>query len=68
MEKNGCKNEKKTGAVIEKCARIGTYYRNERALRKIDVSTGTTNVMAWPVNTLYSISAYFRDPSYYRLT
>ena len=66
LERNGCKKEKKTGKDIEKCGDILSYYRNERALKTIEISTGTTNVLWWPVSTPASVSAFFRDPSYFR--
>ena len=66
MEKNGCKSDKKSGALTQKCAGILAFYRNERALRKLTVSTGTTNILAWPIIGTPTISAYFRDPSYFR--
>jgi murein DD-endopeptidase MepM/ murein hydrolase activator NlpD len=66
LTKNGCSKEKKTGEDIEKCGNILSFYRNEKALKKIEVSTGSINIMAWPINTPKSITAFFKDPSYYR--
>lgn len=40
------------------------FYRNEHALRNIDVLTGTTNIMQWPVIS-NRITTYFRDASYF---
>ena len=40
------------------------FYRNEHALKNIDVLTGTTNIMQWPVIS-NRISTYFRDVLYY---
>jgi murein DD-endopeptidase MepM/ murein hydrolase activator NlpD len=66
LTKNGCQKEKKSIQDMEKCANILSFYRNERALKTIDISTWSTNVMAWPVHTIESISAFYKDPSYYR--
>ena len=66
FDKNGCKKDKKTGQEIEKCGNILAFYRNERALKKIEIATGTINIMSWPVRTVTSVSAFFKDPSYYR--
>ncbi len=65
LEKNGCEKEKKTGADIEKCGNILAFYRSERALKKIEISTGSHYIMDWPVATVRGISSYFRDASYY---
>lgn len=39
LEKNDCKKEKKTGMEVEKCGNILSFYRNERALKKIEIAT-----------------------------
>jgi septal ring factor EnvC (AmiA/AmiB activator) len=49
LEQNGCQKEKKTGADIERCGDILAFYRNERALKKLEVSTGSENIMDWPI-------------------
>lgn len=64
LEKNGCMVAKKTPADVAKCGMMQAFYRNERALKKIDVLTGTTNIMQWPV-TSSRITTFFRDDSYY---
>ena len=64
LEKNGCNIVKKSALDVQKCSMMLSYYRNERALRNIDVATGTTNIMQWPVNSS-RITTYFRDPDYY---
>ena len=66
LDQNGCSVKEKTGRDIEKCGNILSFYRNEKALKNVKISSGTTNIMAWPIDTIPSISAYFRDPSYYR--
>ncbi len=66
LEKNGCNKGKKTGKDIEKCSNILSFYRNERALKEIDVATWSTNIMSWPIRTPKSISAFFKDTSYFR--
>lgn len=66
LEKNGCNKWKKTGKDIEKCSSILSFYRNERALKEIEISTGSTNIMSWPLRTPVSISAFFKDTSYFR--
>jgi hypothetical protein len=66
LEKNGCRAEKKTGADIERCDAIMSYYKNERALSKIEFLTGTTNIFSWPSATQGSITAFFRDNGYYQ--
>lgn len=65
LEKNGCNAKKKTGKDIEKCAGILSFYRNERALTKIQIATGSMNIMEWPVQNAQHISTYFRDPEYF---
>lgn len=66
LEQNGCQKQKKTWKEIEKCAHILSFYRNEKALKSVKVSSGTENIMTWPLDTITTISTYFRDPSYYR--
>ncbi len=66
LEKNGCNVVKKNTHDVEKCSRMLAYYRNERALKKMEVLTGTTNVMQWPT-TSNRITTYFRDAYYYTL-
>lgn len=66
MEKNGCKTEKPTSSLLDKCDRIGAFYKNERELRKLDIDTAEKNPLFWPMRTTPEISTYFRDPSYYR--
>lgn len=39
LEKNDCKKDGKTGMEIEKCNSILSFYKNERALKKIEIST-----------------------------
>jgi murein DD-endopeptidase MepM/ murein hydrolase activator NlpD len=65
LEKNGCTKKEKTGQDIEKCANILTFYRNEKALKKVSFSTGTSNIMTWPIDTIKSISSYYKDADYY---
>lgn len=67
LDKNGCNAEKKTGEDIEKCGNILAFYRNERALKRISISSGTLNVFEWPISKSETISAFFKDPSYYRV-
>lgn len=66
LQRNGCTSEKKTGAVYEKCVSIRNFYKNESELKKMTSSDATTNTMSWPLAKVSSISAYFRDPSYFR--
>lgn len=66
LEKNGCKKEKRSGEDIEKCGNILAFYRNERALKKLDIGSGSANIMDWPVDADRGISSYFKDTSYYR--
>jgi hypothetical protein len=65
LDKNGCNKKDRTQKDIENCGNILTFYRNEKALRKVEVATGTTNVMRWPVPLEKGISSYYKDPSYY---
>ncbi len=65
LEKNGCNEKKRTGKDIERCAGILSFYRNERALAKIEIATGMTNVMEWPIKDTKIISTYFRDAGYF---
>ena len=39
LEKNDCKKDKKSGMEVEKCGNILSFYRNERALKKIEISS-----------------------------
>lgn len=64
LQKNGCDVRVQTGTISEKCMMMQAFYRNERALKSIDVLTGTTNVMQWPVIS-NKITTFFRDSSYY---
>jgi len=64
LEKNGCMVAKKTPTDVQKCGMMQAFYRNERALKKIDVLTGTTNIMQWPV-TSSKITTFFRDDDYF---
>ena len=66
LEQNGCQKKDKTGRDIERCASILSFYRNEKALKTVKVSTGSSNILAWPIDAIPSINTYFRDPSYYR--
>ena len=66
LEKNGCNTGKKTGKDIEKCSNILSFYRNERALKEIKIASWSTNIMSWPIRTPMSISAFFKDTSYFR--
>jgi murein DD-endopeptidase MepM/ murein hydrolase activator NlpD len=66
LEENGCQKPKKTGKEIETCANILSFYRNEKALKKISIATGTTNVLTWPVDSKKWLSSFFKDPGYYR--
>ncbi len=64
LEKNGCNVVKKTAHDVQKCSIMLAYYRNERALKWVQVLTGTTNILRWPVNSR-TITTFFRDPDYY---
>lgn len=66
LEQNGCQKKEKTGRDIEKCANILSFYRNEKALNSVKISSGSANIMTWPIDTIPSITTFFRDPSYYR--
>lgn len=66
LDKNGCNAKKRTGKDIEKCAGILSFYRNERALAKIDIATGSINILDWPTKNIKNISTFFRDPGYFR--
>ncbi len=66
LEKNGCTVVKKSPRDVEKCSRMLAYYRNERTLKKMEILTGTTNVMQWP-SVSNRITTYFRDAYYYNL-
>jgi murein DD-endopeptidase MepM/ murein hydrolase activator NlpD len=68
LDKNGCNNKNRTPKDIENCANILTFYRNERALRKVEVLTGTTNILKWPVIPVKGVSSFYKDPSYYLAT
>ena len=64
LEKNGCSKAKTNIEDREKCARMLAYYKNERTLKNIEVLTGTTNIMQWPI-TSSRITTFFREASYY---
>lgn len=64
LEKSGCDVKSQKPDTSEKCSMMQAFYRNEHALRDIDVLTGTTNIMQWPVISS-RITTYFRDASYF---
>lgn len=64
LKKSGCDLNTSGPYISEKCSMMQAFYRNEHALRNIDVLTGTTNIMQWPVIS-NRITTYFRDASYF---
>lgn len=64
LKKSGCDLHASWASISEKCSMMQAFYRNEHALRNIDVLTGTTNIMQWPVVS-NRISTHFRDSSYF---
>jgi murein DD-endopeptidase MepM/ murein hydrolase activator NlpD len=54
-----------TGAQ-DACASIGLYYSAEKRLR--EEGSVTVSPFAWPVDPSQGVSAYFRDPDYFRAT
>jgi murein DD-endopeptidase MepM/ murein hydrolase activator NlpD len=65
LDKNGCNKKDRSPKDAENCGNILTFYRNERALRKVEVLTGTTNVHRWPVTPTSGLSSFYKDPAYY---
>ena len=66
LEQNGCQKKEKTGKEVVRCGNILSFYRNEKALKNVKVSSGTSNIFSWPVRPKNGVSAFFKDPSYYR--
>lgn len=55
-----------TGSGADACAGIGQYYSAEKRLR--EAGAASVAPLAWPVDPSQGVSAYFRDPDYYRAT
>ena len=65
LQKYDCDREDQTTTERAECIRVRQFFSNEMTLAKSEYASGTENILTWPVESR-RVTAYFRDPSYYR--